>query len=208
MALATTLGAVDLPSLADDPTSSSHTQSDVFRSFDFMQTKLEIPEVVLPTTSRFTIVAYTDASFAVGELKESISGYTIFVNCTPVMWGSMRQTNGADSTCAAEFVAASVCCKQLVNLENMFRFFGFICAKPYVVYTDSQASQTISMNSQKMGKIRHIAIRYHLVRVMAANGDVALLYCVTEDMIADLFTKILSGFTFERLATRFYFCGI
>jgi hypothetical protein len=90
----------------------------------------------------------------------------------------------------------------------MFRFFGFLCPKPYRVYTDSQASQTISMNSQKMGKIRHIAIRYHLVRCMATNGDVILLYCVTEDMIADLFTKVLSGLTFERLATRFYFCGI
>ena len=95
-----------------------------------------------------------------------------------------------------------------MHLENMLRFFGFICAKPYIIYTDSQASQTISMNSQKMGKIRHIAIRYHLVRCMATNGDVILLYCVTEEMIADLFTKILSGFTFERLATHFYFCGV
>jgi hypothetical protein len=112
LALAAALGA-DLPLLTDDPPSSSNTQSDVFRSFDFMQTQLEIPEIVLPTTSRLTV----------GELKESISGYTIFVNGTPLMWGSMRQINGADSTCAAEFVAASVCCKQLLRLENMFRFF-------------------------------------------------------------------------------------
>jgi hypothetical protein len=43
---------------------------------------------------------------------------------------------------------------------------------------------------------------------MATNGDVTLLYCVTEDMIADLFTKVLSGWTFERLATRFYYSGL
>jgi hypothetical protein len=142
------------------------------------------------------------------ESKDSISGYVIYVNGTPVMWGSMRQTTVADSTCAAEFVAASVCCKQLLHLENIFHFLGFLCPKPYKIYTDSQASQSIAMNNQKMGKIRHIAIRYHLVRGLAGNGDVVLIFCVTEDMVADLFTKILSGSPFVHLATRFYFCGI
>jgi hypothetical protein len=192
---------------SDDPSSSTHTQSDIYSSFDSMQTRLEISAPALPITSRFTISAYTDASFAVGDVKESVSGFVIYVNFTPMMWGSMRQTQGADSTCAAEFVAASVCCKQLRHVENMFRFFRFVCPKPYILYTDSQASQTIAMNSQRMGRIRHVAICYHLVRRMATNGEVVLLYCVTEDMIADLFTKVLSGWTFERLATRFYFSG-
>ena len=105
-----------------------------------------------------------------------------------------------DSTCSAEFVAASVCCKQLVHVENMFRF-------PYPVYTDSQASLSIASNRQRMGKIRHIQIRYHLVRCMVINGDVILHFCVTEDMIADLFTKILSGGPYDRLSARFYFCA-
>jgi hypothetical protein len=188
--------------------SSPHTQADLFRYFDNLQAHLDITASPLPTSSRFTTVSYTDASFAVGDTKYSISGYVIYVNGTPVMWGSMRQTSVADSTCAAEFVAASVCCKQLLHLENIFHFLGFVCPKPYVVYTDSQASQTISMNDQRMGKIRHIAIRYHLVRCLATNGDVIMIFCVTEDMVADLLTKILSGAVFDRLATRFYFMGV
>jgi hypothetical protein len=153
-------------------------------------------------------VASTDASFAVGEFKISISGFTIFINGTPVMWGSIQQTTNVDSTCSAEFVAASVCCKQLIHVENMFRFFGFLCPKPYLVYTDSQASLSIASNRQRMGKNRHIQIRYHLVRGMVINGDVILHFCVTEDMIADLLTKIMSGASYDRLSTRFYFCAI
>ncbi len=202
------IDTIDDDDSAQADTSSHHTQPDVSRYFDALQNTYDISDVVLPTTSRFTTVAYTDASFAVGEAKDSISGFVIFINGTPVMWGSMRQTTVADSTCSAEFVAASVCCKQLLHVENIFRFMGILCPKPYVLYTDSQASQAISMNSERMGKIRHIAIRYHLVRSMASNGDVFLSYCVTEDMIADLFTKILSGTAFDRLALRFYFCGI
>jgi hypothetical protein len=183
------------------------TQTDVLDYFGSLHHTYDLQPTVLPTSSRFVTIAYTDASFAVGDSKDSISGFVIFVNGTPVMWGSMRQTAIADSTCAAEFVAASVCCKQLVHVENIFGFLGFVCPKPYTVYTDSQASQSISMNSQKMGKIRHIAIRYHLVRGMASAGDIVLIYCVTEDMVADIFTKIMSGAAFDRLASRFYFHG-
>ncbi len=87
---------------------------------DFDIDTIDDDDPVLPITDRFTTVAYTDASFAVGPTKDSHSGYVIFVNGTPIMWGSARQKVVADSTCAAEFVAASVCCKQLTHLENMF----------------------------------------------------------------------------------------
>jgi hypothetical protein len=90
------------------------SQDDVLLHFSEMPSEMDLTAPTLPTTSRFTTVAYTDASFAVGEFKISISGYTIFVNCTPVMWGSIQQTTNVDSTCSSEFVAASVCCKQLI----------------------------------------------------------------------------------------------
>jgi hypothetical protein len=168
------------------------------------------PDIVtptLPTNPRFNTLGYTDASFAVGDDKFSISGWVIYVNGTPLMWGSLKQTTIADSTCAAEFVAASVCCRQLQHVENMFTFFGFLCPKPYRLYTDSQASLMIASNPVRMGMIRHIAIRYHLVRCMATAGDIDIVFCVTEDQIADLFTKVLCGGVFNRLTYRFYYLG-
>jgi hypothetical protein len=179
-------------------------QTDLLLSFPD-QHDLDIPAPALPISSQFTMGAYTDASFAVGDTKDSISGYMIFVNGTPLLWGSQRQTTIVDSTCSAEFVAASVCCKQMMDVENMCRFLGFLCPKLYPLYTDSQASQSIASNYVKMGKIRHIAIRYHLVRCMALNGDVMLIFCITEDMVADLLTTIMSGSSFDRLSSRFYF---
>ncbi len=172
------------------------------------QAQLDITEELLPTNLRFKTVAYTDVAFAVGLLKISITGFTIFVNCTPLMWGSLTQSSIADSSCSSEFVAASVCAKQLVHVENMFRFFGFLCPKPYPLYTDSQASRSIATNPNKMGKIRHIAIRYHLVRAMIAGGDIDFIFCFTEDMVADLMTKIMSGAAYNRLAMRFYYLGV
>ena len=36
------------------------------------------------------------------------------------------------------------------------------------------------------------------------SGDIKLYYCITEDMIADVFTKIVSGAQDRRLSVRFY----
>ncbi len=83
-----------------------------------------------------------------------------------------------DSTCSAEYVAASVCCKQMMHVENMVQFLDFTCPRPYKLYTDSQACLKISTNAFKMGMVRHLEIRYHLIRCIVLSGDVAHLCAV------------------------------
>jgi hypothetical protein len=165
---------------------------------------LDIVKVMPPTNPRFTLVAYSDASFAVGELKQSITGFLVMVNGTPLLWGSLKQTTIVDSTCSAEYVASSVCCKQILQAENMMQFLEFVCPKPYTMYTDSQACLQIANNTSKLGMVRHIGIRYHLVRCLIMSGDIKLYYCITEDMLADIFTKIVAGAQDKRLMVRFY----
>ena len=55
-----------------------------------------------PVSSRFRLVAYTDASFATTDKMQSISGWVIYLNGTPILWGSMKQTVVVDSSCSAE----------------------------------------------------------------------------------------------------------
>ncbi len=165
---------------------------------------MDIPKLLAPTNLRFTKVAYSDASFAVGESKQSITGFDVMINGTPILWGSLKQTVVVDSTCSAEYVAASVCSKQIVQVENMVQFLLFTCPKPYKMYTDSQACLQIANTVSKLGKVRHIEIRYHLVRCLIMAGDIKLEYCITEDMIADVFTKIVAGSQDKRPAVRFY----
>jgi hypothetical protein len=165
---------------------------------------LDIDKKLAPTNTRFTMVAYSDASFAVGETKQSISGFDIMINGSPILWGSLKQTVVVDSTCSAEYVAASVCCKQILHAENMVQFLEFTCVRPYKMYTDSEACMKIANNASKLGMVRHLEIRYHLVRCIILAGDVVLSYCITEEMLADLFTKVVSSAQDKRLAVRFY----
>jgi hypothetical protein len=106
-----------------------------------------------PINSRFTKVAYSDASFASTELKQSVSGSVVMINGTPILWTSLKQTGVVDSTCSAEYVAASVCSKQVMQVENMAQFLKFTCPKPYKMYTDSQACLQIANTASKLGKV-------------------------------------------------------
>jgi hypothetical protein len=165
---------------------------------------LDLQRVSLPVNSRYSLVVFADASFAVGDTKQSVTGYIVFLNGSPLLWGSLKQTIVVDSSCSAEFVAASVACKQLVHAENMVGFLGYSCPKPYRMYTDSMACLHIATNPARLGNVRHLQIRYHLVRCYVCLGDVSMFYCITEEMIADLLTKIVTGAQDQRLSLRFY----
>ena len=145
-------------------------ENDLYK-LDFTEdVNLDIKKVLAPTNKRFTVVSYGDASFAVGEQKQSISGVLVMINGTPVLWGSLKQTAVVDATCSAEYVASSICCKQILQAENMVQFLNFTCPKPYTLYTDSQACMHIANTASKLGKVRHVEIRYHTVDLLHYRG--------------------------------------
>ncbi len=72
------------------------------------------------------------------------------------------------------------------------------------MYTDSTACLNIASNSERLGNVRHLSIRYNLVRCYVTIGEIKMIFCVTEEMVADLLTKIVAGAQDTRLAIRFY----
>ena len=72
------------------------------------------------------------------------------------------------------------------------------------MYTDSQAAMAISNNLQAMGNVRHLSIRTHVTRCYISLGDICLKFCLTEQMVADLFTKIVTAAQEGGLLDRFY----
>jgi hypothetical protein len=165
---------------------------------------VDIRPVILKIDARFRLIIYADASFAIGDTKQSVSGYVIFLNGTPLLWRSLKQTIVVDSSCSAEYVAASIACKQAIHAENIVGFLGFSCPKPYKMYTDSTACLSIASNAVCLGNVRHLAIRYNLVRCYVSIGEIHMVFCVSEEMIADLLTKIVTGAQDNRLTLRFY----
>jgi hypothetical protein len=180
-------------------------EKDLYRSCDVEADDARVEELeALPVAANFSIVAYTDASFAVTDLMQSISGWVVYCNGSPMLWGSLRQATVVDSSCSAEYVASSICCKKVKEMENILLFLKIRCSKPYTVYTDSQAAMAIARNQNSMGNVRHLSIRTHVTRCYISLGDIELRMCLTEEMVGDLFTKVVTAAQEAGLIDRFY----
>ncbi len=118
----------EIPAVNDD--TGSITTINELREKALFKVKEEIADIdikliVYPLNDRYKLVIYSDASFGVGETMQSVSGFIIYLNGTPLLWGSLKQTIVVDSSCSAEYVAASVACKQAIHTENMIGFWVF-----------------------------------------------------------------------------------
>ena len=51
-------------------------------------------------------------------------------------------------------------------------------------------------------RTKHIDIKYHFIRDMILKKQIDVIYCPTNDMVADIFTKGLPKVTFEHLRTK------
>ena len=71
--------------------------------------------------------------------------------------------------------------------------------KSVTIYEDNQSAISMAKNSQFHGRTKHIAIKYHFIKEQVSSGKLELKYCKTNDMIADMLTKGLSGEHFEKM---------
>jgi hypothetical protein len=76
-------------------------------------------------SSSLVLHGFSDADFAGCRLaRESTSGTCQFLGSSLVSWSSRKQSSVAQSTTAAEFVAAASCCSQLLCMSYTMSDFG------------------------------------------------------------------------------------
>ena len=68
-----------------------------------------------------------------------------------------------------------------------------------ILYQDNQSAIRMERNGRNSctGNSRHIHIRYFFVKDRLDKGEVEVLYCPTEQTLADFFTKPLQGALYE-----------
>ena len=71
---------------------------------------------------------------------------------------------------------------------------------PTTLFCDNSSTISVTKDPVLHGMTKHIRIRYHFLRELVNEGDVHVEYCKTEDQMADIFTKPLSGQVFKRNA--------
>ncbi|KAG7558344.1 hypothetical protein ISN45_Aa05g000130 [Arabidopsis thaliana x Arabidopsis arenosa] len=72
-----------------------------------------------------------------------------------------------------------------------------------VLLCDNTSTIKLSKNAVMHGKSKHIRVRYHFLRELTKEGVVKLVYCSTEEQLADIMTKPLKMASFQKIREAF-----
>ena len=81
----------------------------------------------------------------------------------------------------------------------MLNDIGFTISNPIVINEDNQGAIELSRNPRHHNRTKHIDIAFHFIRERVSSKEIEVVYCPTNEMIADIMTKSLPKNTFEKL---------
>jgi len=157
-----------------------------------------------PVNHRYVLSQYVDSAFAVDSLCRSITGCVTLCNGGPLDWACIKESLCVDSTTGSETLSYSSGIKGLKHAELRLKFYKIQPPKPMKMWTDSSGGKLLACNPNKLGRIRHLNIRYHMVKCYVQIGDIELTYCCTEAELADALTKIMDAHQRRCLGARYY----
>jgi len=140
----------------------------------------------------------SDWGGSIDDMK-STSGFCFNLGSAIFSWSSKKQDTVAQSTTEAEFIATTAAVNQALWLQKLLRDLHMEGEEATEISVDNQAAIAISYNPVFHGKTKHFNIKLYFLREVQKNGDVRLIYCKSEEQLADLFTKPLAVNRFEFL---------
>jgi hypothetical protein len=146
-------------------------------------------------------VTFTDSDWA-GEQDGlfSTSGTLTFLAGGPIAWKAVLQRIQAQSSGEAEYIAMSDGAKDILYIRRvLYRMSFYRPIGPTRMLVDSSAAISIASKSGITSKTKHIALRYHFVRKLIADGYIQPVKVATQYNVADVLTKAVDKQTFMRL---------
>jgi len=153
----------------------------------------------LTYNSTNTVHAYIDASYGVHDDYRSHTGMVISLGAGSVDVRSTKQKLNTKSSTEAELVGLSDMCSKVI-WHREFLIAQGMDVPPARIYQDNQSTMAmVDRGSSTSDRTRHVAIRYYWVKDRMEAKEIEVVYCPTEDMIADILTKPLVGTQFINL---------
>ena len=141
--------------------------------------------------ARRTLTGYTDADGSMAGDRRAISGYAFLIDGGAISWSSKRQEIVSLSTTESEYVAATHGLKEALWLRSLLSEVFGPAKDATTMFCDNQSAIALARDHQYHARTKHIDVRYHFIRWVVEQGVVRLVYCPTDDMVADVLTKAL-----------------
>jgi hypothetical protein len=97
------------------------------------------------------------------------------------------------STAEAEYVAATHAIKETIWFHKLlYELFPHLLPFPTTLHCDNQAAIKLITTNNYHSRTKHLDQHYQFIRDVANKGVIKLVYCPSEDMVANVLTKALS----------------
>lgn len=117
-----------------------------------------------PKSKEFNLTAYTDADYGGCKIdRKSTSGICHFLGNSLVSWGSKKKNTIALSSTKDKYVAASLCCTQVLWIKHQLEDYG-IHLDRIPIKCDDTSIIALSKNPVFHTRTKHIGIKYHFLR--------------------------------------------
>jgi hypothetical protein len=134
---------------------------------------------------------FCDADDSSAEDRKAVTGYAFMMDGGAVSWGSKKQEIISLSTTKSKYVAVTHASKEALWLRSLIsQTFGSV-KEATILHSDNQSAIALTKDHRYHARTKHIDIRYHFIRWIIEDGHVKLIYCPTNDMLADTLTKPL-----------------
>ncbi|GKD18730.1 hypothetical protein Tco_1207888 [Tanacetum coccineum] len=148
--------------------------------------------------SGFDLKGYSDFDYAGCNMDRKITlGACQLLGGKLVCWSAKKHQFIAMYSAEAEYVAASVCCANILWMKSQLTNYDIIYEK-VSIFCDNISAIAISNNLVLHSRTKHINIRCHFIRDHILKGDIELHFIPTQYQLADIFTKPFDEPTFKR----------
>jgi hypothetical protein len=142
---------------------------------------------------------YVDAAFAVHPDFRSHTGAVMTMGHGAFHAVSTKQKINTRSSTEAELVSVDDVIAKVLWTRLFLQSQGIV-VRQNIIFRDNQSSMKLEQNGKTSSgkRTRHFNIKYFYITDLIKNKEVSIEYCPTDEMLADYFTKPLTGNKFNQ----------
>ena len=150
--------------------------------------------------SHSSLAGYSDADWASQMHHHSISEFTSFIGTGAVSWSSKKQLIITLLSTEAKYVTLTHSSKDIIWIHKLLTELSLVFNFTVLttLFCDNQGVVWLSKDLMFHRCTKHIDIHFHSIHQTVSQGHIILWDCHTDNIIANLFTKVLTHFKFEK----------
>eukprot|EP00253_Pinus_taeda_P012224 PITA_12224 len=140
------------------------------------------------------LVGFTDSDWAGDpDDRKSTAGYVFTLGSGPITWACKKQAAISLSSAEAEYRGAVEASKEALWLRQILSELGFEQQHPTTLWRDNQSAIQLCKDPVQHQRSKHIELHMHFIRKLIHDHVLEVQYCSTDDQVAEIFTKALTG---------------